>query len=364
MKITAIHTSVQPYSTGTWLDSASLSTPMASVPRFRERRSSWRGPGADVCWVLVETDAPEVFGIGQTRGGVVAESIISSHLAKIVRGEDPRVIGTRTFEMNTALLPYASGAMAAMAVSAIELALWDLAARAAGLSLASMLGGRPRELEYYLTIPDEHSIASVDADLLAGALCVKVPAHWGPTDSDGVERTIADLSRVRSVVPNHVPIAIDAWMSWSRSFALRVIDAADDLGLGWIEEPLLPSDLSGYRSLSRSTRGASITGGEHTYGLTDGTRFIDESGVGIYQPDVTWCGGLSTAKRMHAHATARHVGFAPHAGGSQPWARHLLASLEPGSLAEVMVLDPESATRPRAEDVVGVGLSPAEAGFR
>jgi L-rhamnonate dehydratase len=365
-RITRITTRVAPYSSSTWLDHARLATPMAHVERFAASRSSWRGPGSDVCWVLVETDAAGIIGLGQCRGGVVAQALIEAHLAPLIVGQDARDVRGRLDEMQYAVLPYADGAVGAMAVGAVELALWDAAAHAAEVPLATLLGGSPRELPFYLTCQSAETLDAVPSGLRAAARFVKIPARFGPSDDDGVARTVADLAELRARVPDDVGIAIDSWMSWDVPFAIRVAQGAADLGLAWIEEPLRPDDIAGYRELSRALGATSTAAGEHVYGIRHGLDFVRRSGVRVFQPDVTWCGGLHASLVLAQAARSGNVRYAPHAAGLQPWARHLLAAQGADVLAELLVgvgSEAAAATAPRAEDVIGIGLDPADAGF-
>ena len=85
MLIRNVAVKVSPFSTGTWLDESRVSTPLSRYPEFAERRSSWRGPGSDLVWVLIETDDPDVFGVGQSRGGVDVVEQLGRRAGEIVR---------------------------------------------------------------------------------------------------------------------------------------------------------------------------------------------------------------------------------------------------------------------------------------
>lgn len=363
MRIVEVATRVAPFSRSTRLDDMRISTPMSVFPEHAEKRSTWRGPGSDLLWVLVRTDDPEVWGIGQSRGGAVTEAIVGQHFRELLVGRDPLAIAERTEQLRRAAQPYADGGLAAMGVGAVELALWDLAARAAGLPLARLLGGSGERAPYYLTVPHPDLLETLAPDLVAGARAVKVPARFGPADGPGgVGAMIADLEALRSRLPAAVPISIDCFMSWDVPFTTAVARAADPLGLDWIEEPLAPLDFDGQRRLC-DTIAPRVASGEHVFTLRDGRRLIEGGCVDVAQFDVTWCGGLEVARTLGRLAVDAGMLFAPHAAALQPWALHLVDSFGPGIWLEVLVGVNGSAGVPERSDQPGVGIDPASVGF-
>lgn len=363
MRITRIETRVAPFSRGTWLDEIRLSTPMSVFPEHAERRSTWRGPGSDLVWVVVRTDDPELFGVGQSRGGIVAESLVSEHFADLLVGREALAIAERTAELRRAAQPYADGGLAAMGIAAIELALWDLAARTAGIPLATLLGGSGTPAPYYLTVPDPSLFDRLDPELVAGARIVKVPARHGPADGRGaVAATVRDLEELRGRLPENLPISLDCFMSWDVDFTTRLARDAAHLGLDWIEEPLHPLDLDGHRRL-RDRIEPRIASGEHIFTLRDGRRLVEEGCVDVAQFDVTWCGGLDVARTLGRIAVDAGALFAPHAAALQPWALHLVESFGPGVWLEVLVGVDGTTSVPRAGSEPGVGIDPKSLGF-
>lgn len=365
MVITQVQVRTAPFSTSTWLDERRISTPMSRWERFAERRSRWRGPGADVVWVVLRTEDDTVYGVGQARGGAVAAALIEEHLVPLLVGRPAEAIAERTAQLRLATLPYADGGIAAMAISAVELAMWDLAARAAGVPLVQLLGGAGEETPgHYLTVPDLGALDAVDAELLATAAAVKIPASHGPADGlRGRDAVLAQLRQVRERVPAHVPLAIDCFMSWDVEFALGVARAASELELAWIEEPLLPRDFEGYAELSRALGPVAVAGGEHLFGLQDAVEFVQRRCARLLQLDVTWCGGLTVAATAGRVAVAAGMTFAPHAAGLQPWATHLAWSFGPDVLVEVLLGVDGAGVLPRPGTEPGVGLTPEQVGL-
>jgi L-rhamnonate dehydratase len=363
--ITRVSVRTAPFSTATWLDEQRVSSPMAWFPAYAERRSSWRGPGADLVWVWIATDDAAVFGIGQSRGGAVTAALVEQHLGPLLIGSNALEITRRTEELRRATLSYAAGGIASMAISACELALWDLSARSAGVPLVTLLGGSSAPLPFYLTAAGVEALDGIDERTLRAAELVKRPARFGPADGrDGFRANLDDLAVLRARLPDTMGIAIDCFMSWDVPYAAEFARAAAGLGLVWIEEPLSPDDFSGYAELRAKVLPVRIAGGEHLFSLRDGLRFVEGRCADVLQVDVTWCGGLRLAATLGTVAQDNGIRFAPHAAAGQPWALHLLGAAGPGALAEIMVgLNPDAVRRPQPGTTPGVGIEPAAVGF-
>jgi L-rhamnonate dehydratase len=367
LKITSIDTRVVPFSTATWLDDERIATPMSWFPRFAERRSTWRGPGADLVWVAVYA-GDDLVGIGQSRGGAVTESVIRTHLEGLLVGQDASQIALRTEELRRAVLPYAHGFLGAMAVSAVELALWDLNSHALDVPLYRLLGGHGGPLPHYLTIGSTELISEAGSlvERAAGVDVVKVPMAFGPADGRAsIAHNIARVQAVRDSIPDGVGIAVDCFASWSISYAAEFAVASQGLGITWIEEPLPYEDVTAHERLRDQLDGTvRLATGEHLPGTRVAEELIVRGAVDIIQTDVTWCGGIQVARTVAAIAAEHGVVFAPHASSLQPWALHLLSACAPEAFAETLVLSAETdITPPRAASRPGVGLSLADAGF-
>lgn len=363
MEITEIAVRTAPFSRASWLDARRVSTPMSGFPEHAANRSSWRGPGSDLVWVLIRTDDPSVFGVGQARGGAVTAALIEEHLRMLLVGRDGTAVVRRTQEMERAVAPYAAGGLSAMAVGACELALWDLAARAVDAPLRALLGGSTDQLPYYLTVDQPSTLAAVDPAIVAEAAVVKVPMARGPVDGlRGVCENLQRLEELRALIPDHVGIAVDCFMSWDVAYSTRFARDARGLGLDWIEEALHPDDLEGGRELRARLEGIRVAGGEHTFGLGAGVRLVESRAVDVVQQDITWCGGLAVAQTVARLALDSGFVFAPHTAALHPWALHLLSAMGPGVLAEILVglgevRVPEPGRGP------GVGIDPSTIGF-
>ncbi len=369
--VTGVDATVRPFSTGTWLDEQQVATPLAPFPRFRARRSSWRGPGADTVYVLITTEFDGVFGVGQTRGGSVVRQLVTDHLRPLLLGQNPLEIGIRHEEMTRANQPYARGGVGSMAVSAVELALWDLLARACDVPLYRVLGGASGPLPYYVTVgpgATDPRLASMSA-AAEPPQAVKVAMPCGPGDgAEGMRRNIEVVTNLRDLLGSAAPIAVDCFMSWNLGYTLDFARQAAALGVAWIEEPLPVSAVSDHALLRQLAAPVRIAAGEHIFDSALAYQYLEQHAVDILQLDVTWCGGIRTAAALGYAALQRDIVFAPHASGIQPWATHLLSTFGPTGLAEVIAdVGPGSSDQPWSApapgEEPGVGVDPADVGF-
>lgn len=340
---------------------------MSVFPRFAESRSSWRGPGADLVTVLVRTAEEGLYGVGQTRGGTVVEALIQDQFTPMLVGSEASEITMRAEELRRAAGPFARGGVASLAVSAVEIALWDLEARAAGQPLVRVLGGNEAaELPTYVTCRTPDQLDALSRQILESLSAVKVGIPYGPVDGpEGLQRTLDLLRAFRERIPDTVPLAVDCFMGWSEAYTVDFARRAEALNLAWVEEPLPPEEVEGYVRLRRRLGTVRLAAGEHLFGLAEGLRYLDTGGLDIIQPDVTWCGGIRVAATLAAVAQERGVVFAPHAGGIQPWATHLLAASGPDVLAEVLLgLGNPPALPVRPAKSHGAGVDPEAYGLR
>jgi mandelate racemase len=177
-----------------------------------------------------------------------------------------------------------------LALSAIDTALWDLHARAAGLPLYRMLGGSPAPLPVYAQ-PGWLSLS--EEELVTEALAVQEQGfgHYkmrvgSPDWRHDVER----VSRVREALDPATQLLVDANQGWSRIEALTAARALDDLGLFWIEEPVDVEDLAGMARIAAAIR-TPVAAGESVFG-TEGMRpLIEHDAAAVLMPDLQHCGG-------------------------------------------------------------------------
>lgn len=332
MRITDVRAYIAPPPARSWLNEMRMATPMSAYPRFRERRSSWRGPNTRDVFVQVATDEG-VTGLGVTRGGSVAKTIVEQHLRELLVGADPREVELLWEQMFRATLPYGRKGVPVMALSAVDLALWDLLAKWMGQPLYRVLGGAVREsLPVYATHPDPAALAR------EGYVGAKIPMPYGPADGKaGLRANVDRVAEVRAAIGPDMDLMVDCWMSWDLRYALQFAEAAKPYDLRWIEEPLPPDDYDGYAELRRRVTWTQIACGEHEYTRWGFRELISRGCADVIQPDLAWSGGISEVRRIAAMAAAYDLVVVPHNGVLQPWATHLMLATPNCPLAEYVV---------------------------
>lgn len=315
-----------------WLSESLVANPMSIYPAYKDRRSSWGTRWGHEVLIRVETDEGLV-GIGGTAPAPAA-MIVEGHFAHLLQGQDPANVGRLWDQMFRASLPYGRKGLPIMAISAVDIALWDLLGKARGVPVYELLGGKLQErLPVYAT---GNEVAWYQQ---FGFTSFKLAMPHGPIDGKaGIDRNIALVERTRDLVGPGAEIMLDCYMAWDLEYSLRMADALRPYSPRWIEECLPPDDYEGYATLTRKVRDMAVATGEHEYTRWGFGELLDRRCCHIIQPDLAWCGGISEAVKIAALASARGVQVIPHAGGLQPWGIHWLAAQATVPWAEYVVI--------------------------
>ncbi len=318
-----------------WLSESLVANPMSIYPSYKERRSSWSPRWGHDVLVRVETDDGLV-GIGGT-APAPAGMIVEGHLAHLLIGGDPTNVERIWDQMFRASLPYGRKGLPIMAISAVDIALWDLLGKARGLPLFQLLGGKFQDkLPVYVTGNE------VGWYKQFGFTRFKLAMPYGPIDgSAGIEGNVALVERTRETAGPAAEIMLDCYMAWNLEFSLRMAEAVRPYNVRWIEECLPPDDYEGYAELTRRAEGVAVATGEHEYTRWGFAELLSRRCCHIVQPDLSWCGGITEACHIAALASARGVQVIPHAGGLQPWGIHWLAAQANMPWAEYVVIASE-----------------------
>ena len=239
--------------------------------------------------VAVKTEAG-LMGYGVGGGGAAGVHIVRTVLRDVLVGKENEPIEKHWQAMYDATLPFGRKGVAIMALSAVDLALWDLRGKSAGQSVAQLLGGPiHQKIPTYATVWDE-----IPEDLLGKHPAYKI--HLGKKSDKDVQPLLDVVAKARSQVGPEVGLMVDAWMKWDVPFTLRFAKAALQYKLDWIEEPLPPDDFAGYEELAKSCP-IPIAGGEHEFTAKAFVELMDRKLHAVVQPDVCWCGGITQLDR-------------------------------------------------------------------
>ncbi|MEZ4867588.1 MAG: mandelate racemase/muconate lactonizing enzyme family protein [Caldilineaceae bacterium] len=280
--------------------------------------------------VKIETDEG-LTGIGLGAGGSIIRAAIE-HLTPLLLGEDPLDVERLWHKLWVPKLIGRRG-MTTRAISALDIGLWDLRAKVAGLPLYKMLGGYTDRVPTYIAggyYEEGKGLAELaqemEENVAMGATAIKMKV--------GALSVRADAERVRVVreaIGPEVKLMVDANCAYKVREALQLARLIEEYDPFWFEEPIAPDDYEGHRRLTEATTIPIATGeNEYTrYGFRD---LILRGGVPILNADAIICGGVTEFMKIAALAQAFDVDIAPH--GPQEIHIHLVAALANGLILE------------------------------
>jgi len=283
-----------------------------------QARRKWMGPVGDVV-VEVETDAGITgVGHGNWATGAIA-TIVDETLSKLIVGKDPRQREKLWDQMYRATIPFGRKGAAVEAISAVDLALWDIAGKEADNPVNELLGGPIKnEIPCYASNlhPVDHEKLAREARDYAekGFDAMKLRFRHGPeAGRKGMKENEKVVETVRDAVGDEIEIAGDAYMGWSVRYAKKMTQRLEPYDMAWVEEPVIPDDIDGYAEV-REAAPMPISGGEHEFTRWGHRELLERDAVDILQPDVHRCGGLTELQRINALASTHDVPVIPHTG--------------------------------------------------
>ncbi|HUQ94037.1 MAG TPA: mandelate racemase/muconate lactonizing enzyme family protein [Bryobacteraceae bacterium] len=298
--------------------------PLLSTARFGTKeftsdhdpaRHRWFGPFSQLAGsilVQIRTDQG-ITGYGMGGGGTAAIHIIDTHLKDLLIGANASNIDLLWEQLFHSTSFYGRRGVPIMAISGIDLALWDIAGKVAGQPVWRLLGGAAREkvTAYYTGADMERGVA-----LGFQAFKMGLFESGGATGKESMFRVIAALEKARGIIGPDAKLMIDCLCRWNVEHTLEFAKRAAGLNLYFIEEPLFPDDVAGYQRLCREITGTRIACGEHEFTRFGFQEIIRNQAAHILQPDLTWGGGLSDARQTATIAAAHGLPVMPHRGGS------------------------------------------------
>ncbi len=270
--------------------------------------------------VVTEVTAGDMTGTGWTYGPRAVGDFLRGQLAPLVEGRDALVIPAVHDAMCRSVRNAGRQGIAACAISALDIALWDLKARLLEVPLAGLLGAARRRVPVYgsggFTTYDDTHLAAQLGGWVHGQQIPRVKIKIGESWGRAVPRDLARVRAARQVIGSRAELYVDANGAYSRKQAVRVGGVLAELGVGWFEEPVSSDDLTGLR-LVRDAVVCDVTAGEYGYDLPYFARMIAAGAVDCLQVDATRCGGLTeflrAAALAHAHGLEISTHCAPHA---------------------------------------------------
>lgn len=310
-----------------------LAVPISDAKVFTGRQK----PMTEVVFLFAEITTEQGHtGLGfsySKRAGGPAQYAHAKEVAEGIIGEDPNDIGKLYTKLLWAGASVGRSGVATQALAAIDIALYDLKAKRAGLPLAKLLGSHRDSVQTYntsggflnATLDEVKARATQSVEEGIGGIKIKV----------GLPDTKEDLRRVAGIREHigwDVPLMVDANQQWDRATALRMGRQLEEFNLVWIEEPLDAYDFEGHAHLAQ-VLDTPIATGEMLASVAEHKGLIAANGCDIIQPDAPRVGGITQFLRLAALADERGLGLAPHfameihlhlaaAYPREPWVEH------------------------------------------
>ena len=293
----------------------------------------------DAVIVKVTTDEG-LAGWGEAHHGrahTAVAKLIETTLKQLVVGMDADdVNGVWDKMYRFQLASHGMGAGACLAMSGIDMALWDIRGKARSLPLYRLLGGRRKPIAAYAGgvslgyQPPPDLIAEARKSIDAGYKAIKLRV------GDSPERDIERLRAVREEFGQALVVLTDANIGYRLEHVRRVMPVMDELGIGWLEEPFPAHDYRSYRE-ARTYGRTPLAAGENHYTRFEFNRVLEDGAITILQPDLSKTGGITEALRIAALASAWKLPIHPHSsmtGLNHAATIHFLASIDNGGYFE------------------------------
>jgi len=309
-------------------------------PEYRDRRIQ----GGDVhedagtipiseVYVFVDTDE----GITGLFGPIYVDQAfqIDMHLRQHLIGQDP-FASERLWDILSRQDRHARRGYMMMAISAVDICLWDIRGKALGLPVYRLLGGPTRDSipAYVSTLgystEPEQVYAQAQRFMEAGYRAQKWFFPYGPGHGrEGMDRNLAMVRAAREAVGDACDLMFDAWLGWDVPYAVEMGKRMAPYNPAWLEEPVPPDRISAYAEIRRAT-GIPIAGGEHEYTRWGIKVLLDAQGVDVVQADPDWTGGITEMIKICGLVSAYDKPVIPHGHSTLP-ALHLIAAQSPAT---------------------------------
>lgn len=318
---------------------------MTKIKSIRTRVWNWKGPtvpptgnfctnASDVLyergdamssfrfhqWLTCEIETEDgTVGIGNAAlAPTVVKKAIDDWYAPLVIGHDPFDYAYLWEKMYRRTHAWGRKGIGMTAISAIDIAIWDLMGKLSGKPVFKLLGGRTKDKipVYYSKLyagPIEVMQAEAEEAMKNGYQAFKSRFGYGPKDGmAGMRENLKRVEAVREVIGYDKDLMLEAYMGWNLDYTRRMLPKLEKFEPRWLEEPVIAEDVHGYAELNKGP--IPISGGEHEFGLIGCADLLRKGAVSVLQYDTNRVGGITAAQKINAVAEAFQIPVIPHAG--------------------------------------------------
>lgn len=296
--------------------------------RIKDVRPNW-------FWVRLHTDAG-VSGIGESYPGTEGHRGALKDLAPHLLGMDATRIERLWQDLFYRVSYQPWGGAEFRVLTAVNIALWDILGKIAGLPVYRLLGGKAQEkLTVYNTMngwtiegmrEHDHPEKIVEFLLKRGIKAIKLyPYDRGPVNAFArhggtfisqaeLKQSLEPIQRIRKAVGDDMEIALDLSSKWNLPCSMQIAKSIEPYGILYLEDPMLPDNLEAYASLARETS-VPVCISERLATRFRFREMFEARAVDVVMYDLTWCGGISEAKKISDMADTYKLPTSPHTGG-------------------------------------------------
>lgn len=318
-------------STASW-DPWGLMHPLSYDGAFTGQAERFSPPWGEVVCVVTASDG--TFGVGMTSQAGPVIPIINDFFGPMIAGE-PALATEKLWNMmaRSSNSAYGASGLASFAISAVDLALWDLKGKILGVPVYELIGGPARDrTRCYATGNDLDDLRDRGFDAF------KLACTVGPAAATaGIEQTERLVAGARSELGPDADIMLDCWAVHDPSYAVRLGEALRPYRLTWIEDYVQPDDWPGYADVRRRLPSAMLAAGERWYTDRVFAHAAAQGLVDVMQPDVQWVGGATAVLKIATIAAAAGVELAVHGACNDSYGQHLSHGLPGSRWAEMFV---------------------------
>lgn len=272
-------------------------------------------------WTVVEVETDTgLVGYGNVAlAPRVAKQIVDQYLTPLIMGQDPWDYEYLNQRMYRATHAWGRKGIGMAAISAVDIALWDLLGKSVGKPVFKLLGGRTKEKipcyysKLYRTDLGEMQ-KEAETYLKQGFTAFKMRFGYGPAHlQKGVVENLKSVQAVREVIGYDTDLMLECYMGWNLEYAKRMLPKLEKFQPRWLEEPVIADDIDGYAELNQMNI-VPISGGEHEFSLYGFKQLLERKAVSVVQYDTNRVGGITMAHKINALCESYSVPVIPHAG--------------------------------------------------
>jgi L-rhamnonate dehydratase len=317
MKIKAVRTKLYQWKGPVKTSDTIFATPVSMLPFQADSQAAYRF----FSWLVVEVETDTgIVGIGNA--GLcpdVTKLIIDSKLKSLLIGENPLNTEYLYEKMYRSSVAFGRQGAVLAAISAIDIALWDIKGLALGVPVFMLLGGRTKtHIETYYSRLYTRDLPSLEAEAAhfksQGFTGMKMRCGYPLTEGRaGMKKNVEMVKLVRNTVGDDVEIMLEAYMGFNFPYAKEFLKQLEPYNLRWVEELLLPDEIHLFAKLKEYTD-TPLSGGEHAYTRFGFHDLIQAGALDIFQFDTNRVGGFTEAQKICTMAQMHGVEIIPHGG--------------------------------------------------